>query len=270
MRLSSVCRFLSAAALAVACCAPLAAQQAITHYSSICVKVNPGREADFAGLLHGNIRKLQQSLADSGLITEWLALRAEIPMGKQARCDYLFVTFFPGLPAEPMSDEAFTAELHKAGLDMTPAQFWQPIMEDSYLVSNTVAEEVTRIGGIKVGDYVVDNSMKMPDVSECIATEQKLWEPFAEARISAGKQSGWRIWVTTYPRGSMVKDSAGTVDIYPTWDSIFNTGSEWMDTWDKVHPNVKPADAMAQFDKQCRITRSIVYKDVDDVRAATE
>lgn len=268
MRVSSICRILCGAALATTCCVPVAAQSTTTYYSSACVKVKAGGASDFASQVSGNMLKLEESQTKAGKISGWLALRAVVPSGKEARCDYLFVTFFPGLAKPSMSDEEFTAALHRAGMNMTRDAFWAPIMKDAYLVSNEVGEMPVMIGNGKKGDYDVVNDMDMPDANQCVTTETKLWQPFAEARMKAGKQSGWGIWLTTYPRGSKVEGSAGTVDIYPTWDAIFMQG--FAKTWQEAQPGVKPADAMAQFNKECKIEMSVVYEEVEDVHAPAQ
>ncbi len=265
MRVSTICRMFCGAALAVACCVPAVAQQTTTYYSGACVKVKPGSEADFASQVSGNMLKLEEAQLKAGKITAWLALRAVLPQGKHANCDYLFVSFFKGMPPPPMSDEEFTGALKRAGMDMTSEEFWEPIAKDVYLVSTDVGEMSVMIGRAEKGGYIVDNSMDMPDVNECMNTEKKLWQPVAEARMKANQQSGWGMYQIVYPRGSMVKGSAGTVDFYSSWDQIFTEGM--MQTWQEVHPDVKPADAMAQFNKQCQIEMSEVYEVEEEVQA---
>lgn len=267
MRISSILRIFCGAALAAACCVPLAAQQP-AYYSSICLKVKPGRAADFASQISGNLLKVEQARLDLGEITTWAALRTVLPRGKAAQCDYMVVTFYPKLPELGLSDADLTAALQKAGLDMTPDQFWQPLNADVYVVSNDVGVVPVMIGSGKKGDYSVMNAMDMPDTSECMATQEKLWQPFAQARINAGQQSGWGIYRVIYPRGSKVRNSAGTFDIYPTWEAIFQQG--FMKTWQQVNPNVTVGDATAIFDKQCLIKMAVIYKEVEGVSEASK
>lgn len=268
MRVSTICRVLCGAAVTVAFCVPATAQSTTNYYSGACVKVHPGAETSFASEVSGNMLKLEESQVKAGKITGWLALRAVIPQGEHANCDYLFVTFFKGLPTPPMSDEEFTAALHRAGLEETPAEFWDPITKAVYLVSTDVGAMPVMIGSARKGGYLVDNSMHMPDVNECMNTETKLWQPFAEARMKAGQQSGWGTYEIVYPRGSSVKGSAGTVDMYSSWDEIFMEG--FAKTWQEVHPDVKAEDAMAQFNQQCEIEMSEVYEVVEEVQAPME
>jgi hypothetical protein len=268
MRISSICRFLCCAAFAALSCVPAAAQPKTIYYGSACVKVKPGREADFASQMNDNMLKVEQARLDAGTITGWLALRAVLPMGKKAKCDYLIVTFYPGLPKGILNNEDTTVALEKAGMSMTADEFWESIREDSYLVSNDVGEMPVMLGGGQKGYYDVVNYMNMPNTEQCVNTEKTLWHPFAEARMKAGQQSGWGVWLTMFPRGSQVEQSAGTVDIYPTWDAIFMEG--FQKTWQDVHPDVKVEDAMEQFDKQCSIRMSVIYEEVEDIHAPVQ
>jgi len=265
MRISTICRILCGTAFAAACCMPAAAQPKTIYYGSACVKVKPNKDADFAAQISGNMLRLEQARLDAGTITGWLALRAVLPMGKKAQCDYLIVTFYPGLPKGILNGEDTTTALQKAGMSMTADEFWEPIHADSYLVSNEVGEMPVMLGGGQKGYYDVVNDMDMPDTDQCVNTEKKLWQPFAEARMKDGQQSGWGVWLTMFPRGSQVENGAGTVDVYPTWDAIFMEG--FQKTWQDVHPDVKPEDAMAQFNKQCSMKMSVIYEEVEDIHA---
>lgn len=268
MRVSTICRILGGAALTVACCLPAAAQQKPFYYDSVCVKAKPGRAMDFASQLSGNVLKLEQSRLDAGKIRGFLELEAVIPSGKKSRCDYIIDTFYDGPPPAPMTNEEFAAALHQAGIDMTVKAFWQPIMEDSYLVTRSVGEVRLLIGSGKKGDYEVLNTMDIPDMTECLNTQKKLWQPIAEARMKAGQQSGWGVWQNIYPRGSDVKVRAGSVDIYSSWDQIYLP--DLMKTWQEVHPDVKIGDAMAEFEHQCLITRSQVYHVAEYIHAPVQ
>lgn len=266
MRVSDICRILCGVSLAVVCCVPAAAQQKPVYYNSVCLKVKPGRGIDFTSQLNGNVLKLEQSQLKAGVIRSFLVMSNVIPSGKKAPCDYIVDTFYDGLPPAPgMSDKEFTGALHRAGLDITPAEFWAPIIKDVTLVSQGVGEVPVLVGGSKKGDYVEVTEMHVKDQGACLNTEEKLWQPVAEARIKAGEQSGWGVWQIVLPRGTKVQPNEGTVDIYSSWDGIFNQGIG--KTWQEVHPDLKITDAMVQFNQDCKIQLSPIYKVVEDVQA---
>lgn len=256
---------LGSAALAVVCSVPVVAQQAPVSYNSDCVKVKPGRGADFMSQLNGNILKVEQAEMDSGRSVGFVALEVVIPSGKDVRCDYIIDTFYKGMPPVPMSDEEMEAMIKKAGLDLTVEEFWKPIYADASLVTESVGDVPLVVGTRKKGDYEVLNYMNMPDASACLNTEKKLWQPVAEARMKAGQQAGWAVWENIYPRGTHVDVSAGTADLYSSWDQIYQNGL--MQTWQQVHPDVKIGDGMAQFNKQCEIQRAEVFKVAESLGA---
>ena len=106
-----------AAALAAALSATLVAQPTPSGYHSIsCVRVKAGKSAAFRALLSGDYSKIEQARVDSGAVSAWIALRTVIPAGTDAGCDYVLVTFYPGLPAAPLSDDEMTDVLQKAGV----------------------------------------------------------------------------------------------------------------------------------------------------------
>jgi hypothetical protein len=52
------------------------------------------------------------------------------------------------------------------------------------------------------------------------------------------------------PGGTDVKFNAVTVDVYPTWDSIFNGDFQhFYDLWRKAHPDMEVGTMFEQYDK---------------------
>jgi hypothetical protein len=73
--------------------------------------------------------------------------------------------------------------------------------------------------------------------------------PVAEAMAKEGTRSGWSLNTMVYPGGTDVKFNAVTVDVYPTWDSIFNSESNFYELWRKVHPDMEVGTTFEQYDK---------------------
>jgi hypothetical protein len=174
----------SAAILAALSVTLVAQQQAPSGYHRVtCVKVKPGRTAEFQALVTGDISKVEHSEVDSGTISGWLLLRTIVPSGSDATCDYVLVAFYPGLPSAPMSDDETKAVIDKAGIGKTLSEWRQEHAENGYQVNNNITRYVSLVGAAKKGDYLVFNSMSVSDISAWVDWEKKNWQPFAEALL---------------------------------------------------------------------------------------
>ncbi len=256
-----------AAALAAALSVPLVAQQAPVGYHSIsCVKVKPGKSADFRALLNGDYHKVEQAGVDSGRISGFIALRTVIPAGTDAACDYVLVSFYPGFPPAPLGDDEMTAVLQKAGVTSTLQQWRDRLAVVAELVSNNITQYQVLVGGSKKGDYLIFNSMKAADVDECVALQKRLWQPFAEQGVKDGAQDGWAVNIQVMPRGDKDPSLVSSVDIFPTWDSMFTYfGPDFTTRWKKVHPEMTPDEAFSEIDKACTIDHTVLYKVEDQI-----
>jgi hypothetical protein len=262
-------RVLLGAAILSALSIPLAAQQAPTGYHHVqCVKINPGKMAAVGEFIAGASHKLGQSLVDSGHYANTFVLRTAMPRGTDAECDYLFVAFFNGLPTGPMSAEEVTAALHKADVPMTAEQLYAKEDELGKLVTDDILQTQLRVGGAKKGDYLVVNSMSAPDAGACVAAQKKIWQPVEEEMVKAGKTSGWVVNAKRFPRGTKDGNVVSSVDIYPSWDAFLNEYSSISSAWQKVHPDMEFNSTMQQFEKQCTITHTVLYKVVDAITPA--
>ena len=211
------------AALCVAFSPTLPAQQASTGYHSVaCIKVKPENNNEFRKWAAGDVRKLAQSRVDGGAVSQWLLLRAVIPSGTSAECDYVIVTMYPEVPPQPMGLEELDAALKKAGISMTAQQYVDRRTSLTTLVSNNMFQNRAFVGGFKKGDYFVVNYMKASNLEDYVAYEKKAWQPMAEAMDKENLRSGWSLNTMVFLGGTDVKFNAVTVDIYPTWGSIFN------------------------------------------------
>ncbi len=257
-------RFLMGVALTATLSMPLAAQQAQTGYHSIaCVKVNTGKWAEADQWIAGTEHKLSQELVDSGKAQSVIVLQTQLPQGTRAECDYVFVTFFQGLPTEDPSPEEVTAALHKAGVAMTAAQLDARRTELGALVYVNITQYQTLVGGAKKGDYLAFNSINAPDVAACVSYEQKVWQPVAEQMLKDGTSSGWALNEQIFPRGTKDKPLVSTVDLFPSWDAAFKQYDSIMDSWKKVHADMDINSTMDQFGKLCAIEHTVLYKVAD-------
>lgn len=261
---------LRGAALAVAIPVTLVAQQASPGFHSVsCVKVKSGKGADFRALINGDFRKLHQSRVDSGALSGWIALHTVVPAGREAACDYAFVSFYSGLPNAPMSDERMTADLQKAGISSSLEKLQQQEDAVGYLVYNNIGRTALHVGGAKKGDFIVVNDMKVTDEDAWIANEKKLWQPIFEDGVKDGSVDGWSVIVGFMPRGADDRAITSTVDIYPSWDAVYKFfGPGFDDRWKKIHPDVSVDQGFAQEHKLDTITHTTLYKVVDAIQTS--
>jgi hypothetical protein len=257
-------RILLGAAIAAALSIPLTAQQAPTGFHSIaCVKINPGKWAAAEQWIAGTGHKLDQELVDSGTFASSIVLRTELPQGTASECDYVFVTFFNGLPPAPLTNEELSKALEKAGVPMTVEAFYTKRGELGTLVYTNITQYRTLVGGAKKGGYLVFNSMSAPDIRACVEYQQKVWKPLAEEMVTAGNSDGWALNTQAFPRGVKDKSAVSSVDLYPSWDAFIHSYGSIGDAWKKVHPDMDINSTMEQFGKLCSIQHTVLYKLVD-------
>ena len=229
-------------------------------HSVACVKVRQGKMADFKTLVNGTFVKFEQSRVDSGAISSWLVLRTVVPAGRNATCDYAFVTFYSGLPNAPMNDEEMAAAFKKAGISGSLEEMQQQRRADGYLVYNSISRTALHVGAAKKGDYILVNEMSVPNEREWIANEKKLWQPIFEDGVKDGSVDGWSVVEQFLPRGAKDQGTTYTVDIYPSWDAMFKFfGPSFSDRWKKIHPDVPMSQGMDEANKIATIDHTILY-----------
>ena len=161
-----------------------------------------------------------------------------------------------------------TANLQKAGVTSTLQQWRDRLAVVAELVSNNITQYQALVGGSKKGDYLVFNSMSAASVDECVAVQKRLWLPFAAEGVKEGAQDGWAINLQQFPHGAKDPSLVSSVDIYPSWDAMFNFfGPDFEIRWKKVHPELTTADAFGQIDKACTIDHTVTYKVEDQINA---
>jgi hypothetical protein len=244
-------RLFVCAVLFAAFSAMLSAQQASTGYHSVaCIKVKPENNSEFRKWAAGDLHKIAQSRVDDGAVSQWILLRSVIPSGTSAECDYVVVTMYPGVPPHPMGLDELDAALKKAGISMTAQQFVDRRNSLTTLVSNKMFQNRAFVGGFKKGDYFVVNYMKAANLEDYVAWEKKAWQPMAEALDKENLRSGWSLNTMVFPGGTDVSFNAVTVDVYPTWESIFNNDFQhFYQLWQKAHPDMEFGTTFEQYDK---------------------
>jgi hypothetical protein len=245
-----ISRSLLGAALAAALSATtLVAQQPQTGYHTVaCLKVKPDRGADFHKFAAEESHKLAQGRVDDGEVTTWNLLRAVLPQGSSAECDYISIYFFPGTP-HLLGTQELSAALKKAGMSITPEDYVNHRNAVATVVSVAVFQTVASVGSAKKGDYFLVNYMKAGDVEAWVDYERKIWQPLAEAAQKDGTASGWSVNVRVLPGGDGQPFQGVTVDVFPSMDAVFMGNSKLIELFRKVHPDMEVGTTMEQFGK---------------------
>jgi hypothetical protein len=252
----------ASAAIAAAFSATLLAQQAPSGYHSVaCIKVKPENNTEFRKWAAEDVHKYAQSRVDSGAYSQWLMLRAVIPAGKSAECDYLIVSMYPGIPPAPLGLEELDAALKRAGITVSAQPYVDRRNSLTTLISNDMFQNEGYVGGFKKGDYFVVNYMKVSDenIDDYLAWEKKVWKPIAEAMAKDGVRTGWSLNRRVLPGGSEQPFQAVTVDVFPNWESIYKDDAQFVDRWHKVHPDMELGTTFERYEKLRSLIKSDLY-----------
>jgi len=264
-----VARLLLCAVVATALASSLVAQQSNTGYHTVaCFKAKADSAAELQKFFSEESHKIAQGRVDTGQITTWYLLRSVLPQGSSAECDYLIVTMFSGTP-HLLAQQDLSAAIKKAGLSITPEEYVKRRNAVSTLVSVGIFQNQLFVGSAKKGDYFRVNYMKVPNVDDWIAYEKKVWQPLAEALVKDGKADGWSLNTRVLPEGSEQPFQAVTVDVFPSWDSVFAADPQFVDRFRKVHPDMELGTTFEEFAKLRTIALINLYE-LEDVITATK
>jgi hypothetical protein len=236
----------SAGSLAVG----LNAQQPTPNYLvTHCVKVAPGKSAEFRQFQIDTAKKMAEARVKAGEIVSWTFSRSILPAGDEARCDYTIAEAYEGASPRPIIDMAGLASwLDRAGVKMTAAQWVAKRDSLSHRVAMEMWRPRERVGKVEKGNYYFLNHMRVHDAAEYTKFEAEVWCPLAEEWIKEGSQSGWRTFTLLLPAGTDAKYTALSVDIYPTWEAVFKTRNV-QETFAKVHPGKDYTQVMGGLTK---------------------
>jgi hypothetical protein len=200
---------------------PTFAQNQPTFRRSICTKVQPGKSQELEDLLSKAAFKVSQYNISQGKLARYAVMRNVYPAGSSAECDYISSFFYSGPPPDT-TQEATSASWAAAKVGMTYEGFLAKLNSIGHTVRVELYASVARAGAAKVGDYVSLNQMKVPDADAWGKLETEIWKPIQEARIKDGQMDAWGTYYLIMPSGSGLPYQASTVDIYPSWEAIWN------------------------------------------------
>jgi hypothetical protein len=246
--------------VAVLLAAPSAASHAFAQnpdpptVRAYCIKVNPGKSAEFEAFLRDVSLPLAQVRADSGEFAWMMVTRSLYPAGTSAPCDYSVVYGYKGLPPEEVSPASLDAALKKTKIPLTAEQM---IAKRSSLITLVAAELWWGVEGtgpaIGKGGYMRVNHYKIKpgQWDEWVKAERAGWKPLVEEWNKAGGKGGWGVYGLVMPSGDAMPYDAATVDTFADWNGLIRGVP--LDLWPKVHPGFSINETLANLDK----TRSV-------------
>lgn len=259
---------LAAVSIAVGLAASASQAQEQPTVREYCIKVAPGKAAEFEAYLRDVAVPLAQARADSGEFAWSVVARGVIPAGSSARCDYRVAYGYKGLPPEELSKEALDAALKRAKLTLTADQL---IAKRSALTSLVAAEIWFRIDGIgpnvEKGGYVRFNHYKVQSgqTDEWVRLETTYWKALMDAWLKNGGKGAWGVYALGMPGGDSTPYNAMTVDTFPDWNGLMQ-GVPLTELWPKVHPNRTSSDTFDRIAEVRSIHDVEAFKVVEVVR----
>src|ERR1035437_6178099 len=237
------------------CLLVAAAQDQPAYVRDICVKVAPGKGTEFAAMLRDVTAKQMRVRVDEGRAAWFLALSAVVPAGAAARCDYHIVIGYAGFPAETPTAEQTTAELKKAGLNLTSAEYAAKRDSLSSLVNVDIWQVRAEVGpALEKGQYARLNYYRVKPGQQAawLKLETTGWKPLVESLKDS--HLGWHLHTLAMPAGEYLHYNALTVDTFPSWTAL-GQGVPINTAWPKVHPDMPFADYLSLIDNTVEIGR---------------
>jgi hypothetical protein len=236
-----------------------------------CVKVAPGKAADYEAFLRDVTVPLNQSRADAGEFEWFGAERAVVPAGSSARCDYVLAYRYKGTMPEEATNEQLGAAVKRAGLSLTAAQL---VEKRSALLQLVAVEYWWIVDGAgpawTKGSYVHVNyhNVRSGQWDEYVRLE-RTWKTNFEGWLKEGGKGSWGLVGLGMPSGDSQPYNAATLDVFPDWDAAVKAGPSLEASWPKAHPGVKFEDVEAQKDKVRSIPSRALLKLVESVERRT-
>ncbi len=232
-----------------------------------CVKVAPGKDAEYEAFVRDVTIPLARARAEAGEFAWFVAESSVVPAGSSAPCDYRMVYGYKGLPPEPASKEVLAAGLKRAKLTMTADEMIAKRNALSHLVSAEIWYHIDGIGPDQAkGSYVQLNryNVKNGEMDEWTRLETTYWKALMDAWLKTGGKGAWHVTGLWRPAGDRTPYNAQTVDIFPDWNSLVH-GVPVSELWSKVHPTTAVSEAFNRLDRVRSIQSVEIYKAVEVV-----
>lgn len=233
-----------------------------------CIKVAPGKGAEYEAFLKDVTLPLARARADAGEFAWFIAESAVVPAGSSAPCDYRMVYGYKGLPPEVPSKDALAAGLKRAKLNLSVDEMVAKRNALTQLVGVDIEYQIDGIGPQPEKDsYVQLNHYKVKygEFGEWTRLETTYWKALMDAWLKAGGKGTWSVNSLRMPSGDSTPYNALTVDLFPDWSSLIR-GVPLTELWPKVHPNTTFNDVFDRLERVRSVHDVEVYKIIEVVR----
>jgi hypothetical protein len=234
-----------------------------------CIKVAPGKGAEYEAFLRDVTLPLARARADAGEFAWFAAESGVVPAGSSAPCDYRMVYGYKGLPPEVPSKDALAAALKRAKLNLSVDEMVAKRSALTQLVSVDIWSHIDGIGPLMEKDsYVRLNHYKVKygEFGEWTRLETTYWKAIMDAWLKAGGKGSWSVNGLTMPSGDSTPYNGLTVDVFSDWSSLMRSVPV-TDLWPKVHPNATFNDLFDRLERVRSVHDVEVYKTIEVVRA---
>lgn len=228
---------------------PVLAQAEPAVWSSYtCIRIEPGKGAEFEKLILDNYPQMIRVLMEEKRLVWWGFHRGVTPAGEDPRCNYIISSVSLGAPAAPLTRAEIEQHMKKAGLTMTYGQFQAKRNAIAKTVTTGTSRQFAMVGRIEKGDYYALNYMKsMPGKTADYAKfELEVWRPMVAEEIArGGLWKGWsasRLW---YPWGESTEFDFVTLDVFRDWESVWKPQAMSESVVSKVFPGKTLAEITA-------------------------
>lgn len=242
--------------------------QQVQYTRSLCIKVEPGKMAEYTKL-QSDIKPALQAQADAGEFSGRLLSRAVYPAGMAATCDYMAVTLYPGFPPDPKSSMSHETAFEKAHVSMKPTEYIAALTSATRLRKAELWRILDSFGTPELGNYVRLDYMKVQpnNFNEWIKLEKETYKPVHQARMELGSMKGWVLSTLMMPGGSSLPYNAMTVNMYKDWAQI-GTPLKYQEAFQKAFPGKDMSQVMALTPTLRDLIRTELYEVVDVIRPA--
>lgn len=243
MRITTLLLSLFALALAAAGqTAPPPAQFLTVNY----VHVPMDKAAQAEELMKTMLSKVERARLDDNEIEGWVVTKMLVPIGTDAKYNYITATFHSGPPELGRSQAQIEKGWTKAGLKHSVFLDRRNTLGVT-LVKSEVWRTIEVMGSFEEGQLIRFDTKKVSQPQEYVRLERTLYKPYWAERIQSGALQGWGFYYVALPGGEDRPYSYATVQSFKDEKQMLGPPSvPARESWAKAAPGTDPYDLQKQ------------------------